>query len=288
MPSPDATLPDRTATPGATGEFAFGDADFQRVRHLIRARAGIHLQHGKHAMVYSRLARRVRETGHACIGAYLRDLENASGPQAHSEWQAFVNCLTTNLTSFFRENHHFDELARALATRRGEALRIWCTAASTGEEPYSIAMVAHEVLGAQANVQIIASDIDTGVLAHARRGVYPIDARGLSEARRRAHCLRGTGANAGSLRIRPDLARRIEFAGFNLMEADYRKIGGPFDYVFCRNVMIYFDAAVQRQVLARLHATTKQGGWLFVGHSENFTDARGQFRLLGQTIYERL
>jgi chemotaxis protein methyltransferase CheR len=288
MPSLDTTLPDCTATPGATGEFAFGDADFQRVRQLIRARAGIHLHDGKHAMVYSRLARRVRETGHTCIGDYLRDLETASGPRAQQEWQEFVNCLTTNLTSFFRENHHFDELARALATRRGEALRIWCTAASTGEEPYSIAMVVHEVLGAQADVRIVATDIDTGVLARARRGVYPIDAGGLGDARRRAHCLRGTGPNAGSLRIRPELARRIEFTCFNLMHADYGKVGGPFDYVFCRNVMIYFDAAVQRQVLARIHATTKPGGWLFVGHSEHFTDARDLLRLRGKTIYERL
>ncbi len=273
---------------GELGEFEFAASDFQRVRALIRARAGIHLQDGKQAMVYSRLSRRLRETGHRSFSEYLRMLESAQGAAADSEWEQFVNCLTTNLTSFFREQHHFDALAEALRARPpSAALRIWCTAASTGEEPYTLAMVASEVLGSRADARILATDIDTTVLDTARRATYPADARGLSPERLRAHCLRGKGANEGLIRMRPELTRMVDLQPFNLMN-DPRSLPGPFDMVFCRNVMIYFDAATQRSVLERLHSVMKPSGLLFVGHSENFADARLLFRLRGKTIYERL
>ncbi len=280
-PAPAAAAP-----PGADREFSFDSGDFERVRTLIYQRAGISLQAGKQAMVYSRLSRRLRETTHRSFASYLQWLESSSGPAGEAEWQEFVNCLTTNLTSFFREEHHFPLLAQALQQRRGQAIRIWCNAASTGEEPYSLAMTVLETLGPQALASILASDIDTKVLATASRGVYDAESRGLSPQRLKTHFLRGTGANAGMIRVRPELAKLIEFRSFNLMASSW-SLGEPFDIVFCRNVMIYFDAKTQRRVLEGMHRAMKPGGLLFVGHSENFSDARELFRLRGKTVYER-
>ncbi len=271
--------------PASDREFSFGAADFERVRELIYQRAGIHLQAGKQAMVYSRLSRRLRETGHGAFTDYLQWLERGAGGDA--EWQEFVNCLTTNLTNFFREEHHFPVLAQALQARRGKPVRIWCNAASTGEEPYSLAMTVVETLGAGADCRILATDIDTNVLATAARGVYDAGARGLTPGRLKAHFLRGTGVNAGAIRVKPELQRLIEFRVFNLMSTQW-SFQDTFDIVFCRNVMIYFDAPTQRRVLEHIHRTMRAGGSLFVGHSENFSDARELFRLRGKTVYERL
>jgi chemotaxis protein methyltransferase CheR len=268
-------------------EFSFDARDFERVRSLIYQRAGISLHTGKQAMVYSRLSRRLRETGHRSFSSYLESLERSSGATAEQEWQEFVNCLTTNLTSFFREEHHFHALAEDLKARAGRPLRIWCNAASTGEEPYTLAMTVVEALGANAPVKIVASDIDTKVLATAARAVYPADARGLSPERLRRHCMRGTGANSGKMRIKPELVKMIEFRPLNLMDSHW-SLGDPFDIVFCRNVMIYFDAATQRRVLGQIHTVMRPGSLLFVGHSENFTDSKQLFRLRGKTIYERV
>ena len=273
---------------GCSSEFAFGAGDFERVRRLIYQRAGISLGAGKQAMVYSRLSRRLRETGHASFNDYLWPLEHGG---ASPEWQEFVNCLTTNLTSFFREEHHFEALADALRDRAGAPTRIWCNAASTGEEPYSIAMTVAETR-ADADedahaVRIVASDIDTRVLATAARGIYPVESRGLSRERMHAHFLRGKGLHSGLMRVKPSLAGRIEFRQHNLTEAQW-SLGAAFDIVFCRNVMIYFDAATQRRVLERMHGVMKPGGLLFAGHAENFHDAADLFRLRGQTIYERV
>jgi chemotaxis protein methyltransferase CheR len=279
--------PAAAATSAADQEFSFSNADFERVRALIYQRAGISLHAGKQAMVYSRLSRRLRDTGHRSFGSYLQWLETHAGAAGESEWQEFINCLTTNLTAFFREDHHFHALAEDLKARGTSSPRIWCNAASTGEEPYSIAMTVVETLGASSGAKIVASDIDTKVLATASRGVYPADSRGLSPERLRRHCLRGTGANAGFVRIRPELARLIEFRTHNLMAGQW-SLGEPFDFVFCRNVMIYFDAPTQRRVLERIHAVMKPKGLLYVGHSENFSDSRELFRLRGKTIYERV
>jgi len=275
----------------ASGEFAFEQRDFARVRDLIYKRAGISLHAGKQAMVYSRLSRRLRETGHRSFGAYLQWLEAAQGAAGDAEWQEFVNCLTTNLTSFFREEHHFHVLADELRARERAGLRIWCSAASTGEEPYTLAMTVAEALGTNAmangGAKIIASDIDTRVLATAARGVYAADARGLTSERQRQHFMRGTGANGGFMRVKPELARMVEFRALNLMDARW-SLGETFDIVFCRNVMIYFDAETQRRVIGQIHEVMKPGSLLFVGHSENFTEMKDLFRLRGKTIYERL
>ncbi|MFY9509352.1 MAG: CheR family methyltransferase [Rubrivivax sp.] len=266
-------------------EFTLSAADFDRIRQLIYQRAGISLHAGKQAMVYSRLSRRLRETGQRSFGDYLQALERGG---SDAEWQEFVNCLTTNLTAFFREDHHFHALVEDLRARATKPIRIWCNAASTGEEPYSLAMTVVETLGSTAQARLVCSDIDTKVLATAQRGVYPADSRGLSTERLRKHFMRGTAANAGFIRAKPELSRLIEFKPFNLMNTSWSALGEPFDIVFCRNVMIYFDNPTQRKVLERTHAAMKPGGLLYVGHSENFTESRDLFRLRGKTIYERV
>ena len=280
----------RPAAPPVAGpveqgrEFTWTDADFSRVQKLIYQRAGINLHDGKHAMVYSRLSRRLRETGYTSFHDYLGWLEKQDGP----EWQEFINALTTNLTAFFREQHHFDILSSLLRSKpAGTPWRIWCNAASTGEEPYSIVITALEALGANAPVKLTASDIDSRVLATAAQGVYRLDnVKGLSTERLQRFFLRGKGANAGLLRAKPELTKAIDFISVNLIRDDW-PFREPFDVVFCRNVMIYFDAPTQRAVLERIHRVLKPGGMLFVGHAENFSESRDLFTLRGKTVYER-
>lgn len=280
----------RPAAPPVAGpveqgrEFTWTDADFSRVQKLIYQRAGINLHDGKHAMVYSRLSRRLRETGYTSFHDYLGWLEKQDGP----EWQEFINALTTNLTAFFREQHHFDILSSLLRSKpAGTPWRIWCNAASTGEEPYSIVITALEALGANAPVKLTASDIDSRVLATAAQGVYRLDnIKGLSTERLQRFFLRGKGGNAGLLRAKPELAKAIDFISVNLIRDDW-PFREPFDVVFCRNVMIYFDAPTQRGVLERIHRVLKPGGMLFVGHAENFSESRDLFTLRGKTVYER-
>ncbi|WP_246480362.1 CheR family methyltransferase [Inhella gelatinilytica] len=282
------TLLEMQRSEGSEQEFSFSRNDFDRVRKMIYAHAGISLHDGKHAMVYSRLSRRLRETGHRSFSDYLDALDRSTGQASEQEWQEFVNCLTTNLTSFFREEHHFHALADELKQHfQGKPLRIWCCAASTGEEPYSIAMTCHESLGNAGQVQLVCSDIDTNVLATARRGVYSAESRGLSPERLKRFFLRGTGANSGRIRVKPELTRGIDFRVVNLMHTQWQ-LGEPFHLVFCRNVMIYFDAPTQRKVLERIHRVMQPHGLLFVGHSENFTESKDLFRLRGKTIYERV
>lgn len=265
-------------------EFVWTIDDFERIRSLIHKRAGIHLHAGKQAMAYSRVARRLRETGHKSFHEYLNWLEQ----QDDVEWQEFVNVLTTNLTAFFREPHHFDLFAQWLAARPSAPCHVWTCAASTGEEAYSIVMTAIETLGQHSAFRLLASDIDSRVLERAQQGVYRNDQlKGLSEERLHRFFLRGTGSNEGMVRVRPQLQQPIEFMNINLIDDDW-PFKTPLDVVFCRNVMIYFDAPTQRRVLERLHRTIKPGGLLFVGHAEHFSDARDLFVLRGKTLYERI
>jgi chemotaxis protein methyltransferase CheR len=265
-------------------EFAWTDSDFDRVQAMIYQRAGISLHDGKHAMVYSRLSRRLRETGHQSFRDYLSWLEQSGG----AEWQEFVNALTTNLTSFFRENHHFELFFEHLKSKPiGSPWRLWCCAASTGEEPYSIVMSAMDALGPKANFNLTASDIDSKVLATAEQGMYKLDAlKSMGADRMQKYFLRGKGSNAGYARVKSELINKIDFMIVNLIKDDW-PFQDAFDVIFCRNVMIYFDAKTQRQVLERLHRVMKPGGYLFVGHAENFTDSRDLFVLKGKTLYER-
>jgi len=266
-------------------EFVWSDQDFARIKALIYQRAGISLHDGKHAMVYSRISRRLRETGHESFKEYLDWLEKQDG----SEWQEFINALTTNLTAFFREQHHFAILSEHLRKMpAGSTPRIWCSATSTGEEPYSIAMTVLDTLGSSASYTLQCSDIDTKVLSHAAAGVYKTDnLKGISTEQLRKYFLKGKGNNSGYARVKPDLQRHIDFFTVNLIQDNW-PFREPFDFVFCRNVMIYFDAATQRRVLERIHRNMKKGGMLFVGHAENFTDAKTLFALRGKTVYERL
>lgn len=266
-------------------EFAWTAADFHRIKELIYRHAGISLHEGKQAMVYSRIARRLRETGHQSFREYLDWLERQG---EGDEWQEFVNALTTNLTSFFRENHHFIELDRLVRADPNHDWKIWCCAASTGEEPYSIAITMADALGLNGRFQIWASDIDTKVLATASRGIYKLEGlKNLSNAQLQKYFLKGKGANTGLARVRPELQKHIQFFTLNLIE-DHWSLKETFDVVFCRNVMIYFDNPTQRQVLARIHRLMKPKGTLFVGHAENFSDARNLFALRGKTVYEKV
>lgn len=273
---------------GASGmqgrEFVWTDADFDRVQTMIYKRAGISLHDGKHAMVYSRLSRRLRETGFQSFRDYLSWLESTEGP----EWQEFVNALTTNLTSFFREQHHFDIFSDVLKSKpAGNPWRVWCSAASTGEEPYSIVMTVLDALGPRANFSLTASDIDSKVLATAKQGVYRLDGlKGIDSERMQRYFLRGKGGNEGMVMTKPELRKCIEFLIVNLIRDDW-PFRDPFDVVFCRNVMIYFDAQTQRRVLERIYKVMKPGALLFVGHAENFSDSRDLFVLKGKTVYER-
>jgi chemotaxis protein methyltransferase CheR len=256
--------------------------DFERACRIIKERAGIHLLPSKQSMVQGRLARVLREHGLPDYRSLLDAVETANSPL----WQPFLNALTTNLTSIFRESYHFPLLADFLRMQAGP-VRIWCAAASSGEEPWSIAMTALETLGTAAQVSIIASDIDTDVLETARAAVYSMGAdKGLDETRMRRWFLKGSGANAGLMRVRPELTRMVEFRQLNLVHDELR-FAQPFDAVFCRNVMIYFDAVTQRNVLARLHAAMRPGALLFAGHSENFSAHSDLFSLRGKTVYER-
>ncbi len=284
-PKVDLAYPAAAASgPLAQGrEFVWTNADFSRVQALIYQRAGISLHDGKHAMVYSRLSRRLRDTGHTSFHDYLGWLETHDGP----EWQEFVNALTTNLTAFFREQHHFEIFASHLRAKPSANWRVWCNAASTGEEPYSIVMTAFEALGANPSFKLTASDIDSRVLATAAQGVYRVDSlKGLSPERLQKFFLRGKLGNAGMVRAKPELRRVIDFMSVNLIRDDW-PFKEPFDVVFCRNVMIYFDASTQRRVLERIHHVLKPGGMLFVGHAENFSESRDLFTLRGKTVYER-
>ncbi|MDD2883433.1 MAG: chemotaxis protein CheR [Dechloromonas sp.] len=268
---------------GSGREFSFNDSDFERVRKLIYQHAGISLSPVKKDMVYSRLARRLRALNKRSFTEYLDGLERHGG----DEWERFVNSLTTNLTSFFREPHHFPIFAdhlRRLGTRR--PIRIWCSAASTGEEPYSIAITVAETFGLEvSHVSIVASDLDTNVLATAQKGVYPIErVEKLSPERLRKFFLRGTGSQEGYAAVRPELKRLIEFKRVNLLDASY-PVKAPVDIIFCRNVMIYFDKPTQYKILARFAPLMQDEGLLFAGHSESFLHAADLFKSQGKTVY---
>lgn len=263
-------------------EFEFTDADFARVRKLIYQAAGISLSESKHEMVYSRLARRLRATGIANFSRYLDMLESESGTD---EWEAFTNALTTNLTSFFREQHHFPILTEHIR-KVAQPISIWCCASSTGEEPYSLAMTACEAFGTlRPPVEIIATDIDTNVLATAAAGIYSDDRiEKLPMEQKKKFFLRGTGRQQGLVRVRDDLRKLITFKPLNLLSSHW-PVSGQFDAIFCRNVMIYFDKPTQATILKRFVPLMKPNGLLFAGHSENFLYATDAFRLLGKTVY---
>ena len=269
-------------------DFEYADRDFQRVCALIRQRVGIALTDSKRDMVYSRLTRRLRTLGLASFADYLVHLERQ--PADDEEWQQFTNALTTNLTSFFRESHHFEILAEQLQRlkAKGGTVDVWCCAASTGEEPYSILITACEVWGSlKPPVRLWATDVDTQVLETASRGVYPLDRiAGLSDERRRTFFQRGTGANEGFVRVRPALRELVEFQALNLLDASYPRTP-EFAAVFCRNVMIYFDKPMQREILSKIVLKLGRDSLLYTGHSENYMHANDIVVACGRSLYRR-
>lgn len=271
-----AATPDR--------EFSYGPEDFRRAARLIHQRAGISLSPAKQDLVYSRLVRRLRERGMRSFAQYLDLVEGGDV----AEVQAFTNALTTNLTSFFREEHHFEVLAGLVqALPRGAPLNIWCAASSTGEEPYSIAMTALECAGGGRNpIHIVATDIDTAVLAKAQSGVYTADRlERMSPQRVKRFFLRGTGAQEGMVRVRDEVRELVRFSQLNLLGEAW-SVRGPFDAIFCRNVLIYFDKATQTRVLRRMAPLLQPHGLLFIGHSESLFHVAELFELRGRTVYQ--
>jgi len=260
-------------------EFAFSLDDFGRIRQMISEYAGISLHARKGNMVYNRLARRLRAIGARSFRDYLDRVEMPGS----EERERFVNALTTNLTAFFREPHHFDSLARLAKTRPGGVLRVWSCACSTGEEPYSAAIVLRE---AGRTADILATDIDTEALAAARLGVYRTEAlEKIGSERTRRHFLRGTGDNAGHALVRPELRAMVKFGLRNLLASDW-PAHERFDAILCRNVMIYFDRSTQRRLLDRLAGALLPGGILFLGHSESCATGHPAFTACGRTEYE--
>ena len=265
-------------------EFTFTSQDFERVRKLIHDHAGIALSPQKKDMAYSRLARRLRAVGLTSFDDYLALLERGD----ENEWELFVNALTTNLTSFFREEHHFPMLKEHLRPRMKKgAVTIWCSAASTGEEPYSIAMTVAELYGGiPNNVKILASDLDTHVLDKARQGVYALDRVSKIPADMlHKYFMCGSGAQKGFARVRPELQAMLSFRQINLLDASW-PMRGPFDAIFCRNVMIYFDKPTQHSILEKFVPLLAEDGVLFAGHSESFHHAADLFKLRSKTVYE--
>ena len=267
----------------AVREFPFSAEHFRVISERIYGFSGIKLPEAKREMVYARLARRLRALGLSSFDDYVRYLEVEP-----AEWEHCTNALTTNVTSFYREEHHFrilTELAQAHVPA-GRPFRVWSAGCSTGEEPYSIAMTLSEAIAAPGTFQVVASDLDTQVLATAREAVYPLQSvLRLPESRQKRFFMRGTGRNEGRARVRREIAAHVEFTRVNLMDAQW-PVQGPFDAVFCRNVMIYFDKPTQRRLIERFATLLAPGGLFFAGHAESLLDQGRVFKLRGQTVYE--
>lgn len=270
-------------------DLVFTTGDFDFIRRIVMEKTGIALAEHKRELVYGRLAKRVRALELDTFASYCTYVENHD-----EELHELVNAITTNLTAFFRESYHFDhlrdvvvpELLRSNAERR--RIRVWSAGCSTGEEPYSIAMVLRDTVPFAAgwDVKILATDIDTNVLEKGRAGIYVEErARDIPAAYRRRFVSRGVGANAGRIRMREELRSLITFRRLNLMDA--WPMSGPFDIIFCRNVVIYFDKPTQKVLFDRYADLMRPDGHLFVGHSETLFKVSTRFSLVGRTIYRR-
>lgn len=275
----------------AAREYEFTHQDFDFLRRISNQHTGIVVTDDKFDMFYSRLARRVRALGLKNFAEYCSYIEK---PANETELVELVNALTTNLTSFFRENHHFEYLSKVVLPdlvqrNRGErSIKIWSAGCSTGEEPYSLTMVLreNESLLRGWDVRLLASDIDSNVLAQARAGVYPLSrVEGLSRQRLKAFFQKGTGSNEGKARVRSTLRQMPEFKQINLMQ----NLGvDKQDVIFCRNVIIYFDKDTKRKLLTKFADAMVPNGYLFVGHSESLQQVTDRFELIGNTVYRKV
>ncbi|GKT11165.1 MAG: chemotaxis protein methyltransferase CheR [Thiomicrorhabdus sp.] len=270
-------------------EFDFTEADFQHVKKIVYDFAGIDLNESKKNLVYNRLAKRIRFLGHQSFKQYLNFVEE----QGESEFLILINSITTNLTFFFRENHHFEYLAETVIPQllqeksSSRKIRIWSAGCSTGEEPYSIAVVLKETIPDGWDAKVIATDLDSNVVQTGMTGVYKIDRlKGVSEERKNRWFLKGEGSKAGFVKTKPELQSIIEFGQLNLM--DDWPLKDEIDVIFCRNVVIYFDKPTQSRLFNRYADKLPMDGHLFVGHSESLYKVCDRFNLLGQTIYQKV
>lgn len=274
-------------------EATFGEKEFRFFAGLVYDTAGIVIGPHKRNMVFSRLVRRLRELGMTSFPAYCAYVQSPAGAD---EIGPLINAMTTNLTRFFREDHHFDFLARtalpfAMAEARREGkrrLRIWSAGCSSGEEPYSIAITLKSAMPdlAQWDARILATDLDTQMVARAKAGHYPREAVAELPAARREGFFGPVADQPGMVGANADLRHLIAFKPLNLLEA--WPVKGPFDAIFCRNVMIYFDKPTKHQLVERLAALIRPGGHLFVGHSETLLEHQKTLKLVGRTIYRRI
>jgi chemotaxis protein methyltransferase CheR len=271
-------------TLGLTGA-PLATSEFNAISALVYRIAGINLQEGKEGLVKTRLARRVQALG-LSFAQYVEHVQSESG---RDELVSMIDALTTNKTSFFRESQHFDFLPRSVLpglAAAGGPLRFWSAGCSSGEEPYTLAMVLHEFDPALArrDLRILATDISHRILERARSGVY--EASQLTDLPRSfaGKYLQPTD-RPGSVRVSDGLRQLVSFARLNLMDPWPMK--GPFQVIFCRNVMIYFDAPTQERLVRRFHDMLVPGGHLFVGHSESLTSLSHPFRYVQPAVYVR-
>ena len=276
---------------GSEGSFEFTESDFNALRKLVYEHTGITLAEHKRDLVYGRLSKRLRARGMSRFKDYREFLE--SSPE--DEMEHFTNAITTNLTAFFRERHHFDYLGGELVSKLMESyrvnrrLRFWCAGCSTGEEPYSLAITLRESIPNIDNmdVKILASDLDSNVVRTASMGVYP-EGRiaALSGSQKKRWFKKGSGNQNGMVRASQELRDMISFRQLNLMHPWPMK--GPFDVIFCRNVVIYFDKPTQSVLFDRYAEIMRPEGKLFIGHSENISGVTKRFELIGKTVYKRV
>jgi chemotaxis protein methyltransferase CheR len=273
-----------------TREFEFGDHDFNELRGLVKRETGISLSDAKRELVYGRVSRRLRALGLENFRAY-RQLLAEGDP---NEMIEFINAVTTNLTSFFREAHHFEYLKKSFfrandaGARASRRIRIWSSACSTGEEPYSIAMTVREAVPDLRtwDIKILATDLDSDVLARAESGIYPAERlRGVESRRIAAHFNERRRDDSIYYEAKPELRNLITFRQLNLMH-DF-PMTGPLDVIFCRNVVIYFDKDTQRELFARMTPLQRPGDLLMLGHSESLFKVCDDYTLIGKTIYKR-
>ncbi|MFC5740565.1 CheR family methyltransferase [Dyella tabacisoli] len=280
----------RAELPASNGP-VLGDADFRFLREFVLQHCGIALGEHKRQLVQGRLLRRLRALGLTEFGSYCERLR--SDPEG--EMGDLASAISTNVTSFFREVHHYDFVADTLlpqwlqSKRDGGRLRLWSAGCSTGEEPYALAMVLAEVLekhGSTLDTRILATDLSPQALAVAREGVYSLERMGgVSRERQRRWFLRGEGSFDGLARIHPRLRELVSIQPLNLLH-DW-PMQGPFDAIFCRNVVIYFDQPTKQKLFRRYAGMLVPGGYLFLGHSESMHGLSDDFELIGRTIYRK-
>jgi len=278
----------RLPMPEQKREFSYTRRDFNHLCQLVDRHTGIQLSDGKEDMLYGRLSRRIRKVGLSSFKDYIDLLEH---DESGDEFGEFINAVTTNLTSFFREAHHFDYLKQTLlpavmkANHASRRIRIWSAGSSTGEEPYSIAMTVAETMPPGWDVKILATDLDTDVLMHGERGVYD-DSRveGLDKAVVKRWFSKNS-KHPGKVRVKPELQALIYFRQLNLLKDWPMK--GPIDIIFCRNVIIYFDMPTKQKLMNRYADMLVSGGHLFLGHSEAMNNMSTRFSLCGKSVYSK-